>query len=101
MGDYVLNQFYGRITFASVFLLAVPGCDDYILQVVYVGFEFDLYVLALLALTQRVHLCLVTYHLEVNRRVTGRIAQREVTVKVGSGAILRVERTFAGWLNEV
>ena len=101
MGDHILDQFNGRITFAPVLLLAVLGCNDYILQVVHVRFEFDLYVLALLPLTQRVHLCLVTYHLEVNRRVTGRIAQREVTVKVGSGAILRVERTFAGWLDKV
>ena len=77
------------------------GRYDNILQVVYVRFEFDLDVLALLPLTQRVHLCLVTYHLEVNGRVAFRVADIEITIHVRCRAVTRVDGALAGRFDKV
>ena len=59
VGNHVLDQFYGRITFAFVVPFAVLGSNHDILQSIDVGAHLDFHILAALSFAQRQHFRLI------------------------------------------
>ena len=59
VGYHVLDQFYGRITFAFIVTFAVLGSNHDILQSIDVGAHLDFHILAALSFAQSQHFRLI------------------------------------------